>query len=319
MKAKTFAAVICALSIALVSNTIPGTQSIVEAASTTAAKTISVKDFAGRTLTFQKPVQTVVSLASGDAQLINQLGGKVVGRPNISDKNFNANILKAPVVGSAHAPDYEKITQAKPDLIIANKDLNANNLKALEATGAKVFLAGSNSIADIQKSVTLYGQLLGKSYTANAINESINKKIQAIKIDTTNPKKALMIYGAPGTLLAALPSSLAGDILAKAGAANVAASYPQMKEYAGYAQLSTERIIASNPDVVYLITHGDPEEVKKTFDDEIKKNSAWKNLKAVKNEQIIVLPANLFGTNPGTHIASALDYLVDSLAAVKQP
>ena len=30
-----------------------------------------------------------------------------------------------------------------------------------------------------------------------------------------------------------------------------------MKEYPQYAQLSVERIIEANPDVIYLITHGD--------------------------------------------------------------
>lgn len=36
-----------------------------------------------------------------------------------------------------------------------------------------------------------------------------------------------------------------------------------MKEYPQYAQLSVERIIEANPDVIYLITHGDPNSVKK--------------------------------------------------------
>ena len=35
-----------------------------------------------------------------------------------------------------------------------------------------------------------------------------------------------------------------------------------MKEYPQYAQLSVERIIEANPDVIYLITHGDPKALK---------------------------------------------------------
>lgn len=77
--------------------------------------------------------------------------------------------------------------------------------------------------------------------------------------------KALLVYGAPGTYLAALPTSLSGNILEKTGGKNIAADFPEMKEYPQYAQLSVERIIEANPDVIYLITHGDPNSVKKSI------------------------------------------------------
>ena len=70
--------------------------------------------------------------------------------------------------------------------------------------------------------------------------------------------KALLVYGAPGTYLAALPASLSGDILEKQAEKYIASDFPETKEYPQYAQLSVERIIEANPDVIYLITHGDP-------------------------------------------------------------
>lgn len=66
-----------------------------------------------------------------------------------------------------------------------------------------------------------------------------------------------------------------------------------------------------------LITHGDPEAVKDAFESEMEKNPAWKNLDAVKNGNVIILPSHLFGTNPGTNVTEALDVMMESLKQVQ--
>lgn len=282
-------------------------------AKTTADKTFVVQDFAGREVRFEKPAVRVVVLSTGDARIMHDLGAKVVGRPAIKDPSFPKEVLTSAIeVGSTHKVDYEKVTSLKADLIIANT-ANLKDVKSLEATGAKVFLGSANSVADIQKSISVYGQMTGKDAKAKEINTYINKQISGIKVDKTNQPKVLLVYGAPGSLLAALPSSLSGDLLSKAGGKNVAEDYPALKDYSNYAQLSAERIIASDPDYVMLITHGDPKEVQKSFEAEISKNAAWKNLKAVKNEKVIVLPSNLFGVNPGSKVTDALEFLTATL------
>jgi len=311
---------IAVLSLALIVASPLAAGSLASAAPTKAApttkaavtKAFTVKDFANREIKFTKPVSRVVVLSSGDARIMSDLGATVVGRPAIQDPTFPQSVMKAIEVGSTHKVDYEKVTSLKPELIIANV-ANLKDVKSLEATGAKVFLGSASSISDIQKSITLYGQMTGRDTRATEINTYMNKLLKGIKVDKENPKKVLLVYGAPGALLAALPSSLSGDLLAKAGGKNVAEDYPAMKEYSGYAQLSTERIITSDPDYVMLITHGDPAEVEKTFMAVIQKNAAWKNLKAVKNKKVIVLPSNLFGVNPGSKVTDALQFLTTKL------
>lgn len=278
-----------------------------------AASKITLKDFADRQITLTKPATRIVTLAAGDAQIVATLGGNVVGRPTTDNKQLPKAVLDAAEIGSSHAPNYEKITALKPDLIIATKSLNASNIKALEATGAVVYLASNESVIEIKQNVLKISQLLGKAKKGQVTVDAMNIKLQvAAKINKNNPK-VLMIYGAPGTLLAALPTSLSGDLLARAGGKNVAADFPKLEKMTGYAQLSAERVIAADPDIVFLITHGDPEEVEKAFKEEISKNAAWSNLKAVKNKQIIVLPSHLYGTNPGTKIGDALNVLATHL------
>ncbi|RKJ16157.1 ABC transporter substrate-binding protein, partial [Butyricicoccus sp. 1XD8-22] len=46
-----------------------------------------------------------------------------------------------------------------------------------------------------------------------------------------------------------------------------------------------------------------------SFIKEMKKNAGWKDLDAVKNERFIILPSDLFGTNPGTRVTESLEFL----------
>lgn len=103
-----------------------------------------------------------------------------------------------------------------------------------------------------------------------------------------------------------------GDILKAAGGNNIAADLPALDKYPTYASLSAEKIVEGNPQIIMLITHSDPNVVKEGFEKQMNENAAWKNLGAVKNGQIIILPSQLFD-NPGTQVVEALDYMRDLL------
>ncbi|MYL58864.1 ABC transporter substrate-binding protein, partial [Virgibacillus halodenitrificans] len=92
---------------------------------------------------------------------------------------------------------------------------------------------------------------------------------------------------------------------------------PKEEKYPQYASISPEKIVEKNPQQIMLITHGDPEAVKKAFQEEMNKNATWKNLDAVRNGQVIVLPSHLFGSNPGVKVAEALQTMQESLAEAK--
>nr|WP_255428528.1 hypothetical protein [Sporosarcina sp. resist] len=57
--------------------------------------------------------------------------------------------------------------------------------------------------------------------------------------------------------------------------------------------------------------------LKAAFESEMEKNAAWKNLDAVKNGNVFILPSHLFGSNPGTKVVEALEVMKENLAAVK--
>lgn len=275
---------------------------------------IEITDLSGRKVTFDKVPESFATLSMGDMDIIHALGGKVVGRPD-TKLTLPEELKKAKVIGNAHQPNFEQIASLKPDVLVANNGFQ-KNVPTVEGQGTKVIISSANSVQDIQKNIELYGTAMKKEDKAKELNQKINNEMK--KYEKKSDVKALLVYGAPGTYLAALPTSLSGDILEKTGGKNIASDFPEMKEYPQYAQLSVERIIEANPDVIYLITHGDPTSVKKAFEGEMMKNEAWKNLDAVKQNRVVILPPDLFGSNPGTKVTEAMDFMYKSIQDVRK-
>lgn len=173
-----------------------------------------------------------------------------------------------------------------------------------------MLLTNANSVNDILKQIRLFGSLLQKNNQAEELIHTIQNTVEDIqKHQSATRPRVLIVYGAPGTYMAALPNSLSGDILRLAGGDNIATDYPALENYPQYAQLNTERIVQSNPQLILIMTHGNPEAVKSGFLQEMKVNAAWSSMSAVQNGHVQVLPSSLFGTNPGTRVTEALNQL----------
>ncbi len=278
---------------------------------------ISITDFSDRTIDFEEKPKNIVSLGNGETDIVYALGEEVVGRPT-GDPVVDAS-KDALEVGSTHSVDIEKITSLEPDVVLGNHPMNTNDAQSIESIGSEMVLTSANSVDDIKKQVTLLGELLEQEEMSSDIIHTIDEKIDQIQTNLPDKKpRVLLVYGAPGTNMAALPNSLSGDILELAGGENIASDYPSLDAYPQYAQLNTERIIESNPQFILLMSHGNPEEVKESFIDEMANTAGWNELDAVQQDNFIILPAELFGTNPGTKVVDALDYLHELLIETKE-
>lgn len=277
-----------------------------------------VEDFAGRQVVFDDVPKRIVALSNGDVDIIYALGGEVVGRPTSRGNTTIQAAENVEQIGNTHEVDLEKVTLLKPDVVLGNYPLNQKDIPSIEGIGAKMILTSANSVADIKKQIHLFGTLLQKQEKANELIQAIDTKLGQYQTNHDIEKpRALLVYGAPGTYMAALSHSLSGNILELAGGENIAADYPALEQYPQYAQLNTERIVEANPQAIFIITHGNPEEVRDGFLKEMQENSAWSSLDAVKNNRVTVLPSDLFGTNPGTRVTEALDLMSNYLSEVR--
>ncbi|MFH5186252.1 ABC transporter substrate-binding protein [Paenibacillus sp. TAB 01] len=282
------------------------------------AGAITIRDFADRTITFPSPPKKIVALANGEMDIVYALGGELVGRPTATGPVAIQSAEKLPQVGSTHGIDLEKVALLGPDVVLGNQPMNMKDITSVEGIGSKMVLTSANSIEDVKKQISLFGQLMQKETKAQELNQAIDAKLKDIQSAASGAKpRVLMVYGAPGTYMAALNNSLSGDILVASGGENIAADYPKLENYPQYAQLNTENIMKSNPQLIVLMSHGNSDKVKEGFLKEMQQNAAWSSLDAVKNNHVEVLPNDLFGTNPGSRVAEALDLMTKLLQSVK--
>ncbi|ARK22348.1 MULTISPECIES: ABC transporter substrate-binding protein [Sporosarcina] len=281
----------------------------------TTGTAIEVTDMIGQTSTFDEVPKSVATLSSGDLDMLLALGIKVDGRPTVQGPP-NKDLEGIAEIGNPHQPNFEKIAEINPEVIIAAPSFKQHEAN-MERQGTKIVYTAANSVDDIKKTIGLFGQLFDKETEAKTIQDDITEQIEKSSADKAEAVKTLLVYGAPGTYMVALPNSLSGNLLELAGGENIASDFPNEEKYPQYASLSVEKIIERNPEMVMLITHGEPEAVKAAFEGEMLKNPAWKNLDAVKKGNVMVLPSHLFGTNPGTKVVEALDVMKESLGQVK--
>jgi iron complex transport system substrate-binding protein len=85
----------------------------------------TIVDSTNRTVTICKPVERVITYGGYDAEILYLLGDedKIVGVPDwMKDNDFRRlclpSVVEKPVAGNAKEPDYEKILELDPDLIV---------------------------------------------------------------------------------------------------------------------------------------------------------------------------------------------------------
>ena len=271
---------------------------------------ISITDYVGNVHNFDQPPATIASLSPGDMDILLNLGANVTGRPTISYETTD-EVMAIQEIGNPHEPSVEQIVALNPEVLVVPSSFK-KFASTIESTGTEVVYSEANSIDEIKQSIEMFGTLYEAEDKAQQFIEEIDTKVKEASENATGVK-TLLIYGAPGTYLTALNSSLSGDILNKAGGYNIANNFPESEKYPNYANLSVEKIVQAEPDVVMILTHSDPDAVVAGFKKQMETSSGWENLDAVKNDRIYILPADLFGNNPGTRITEALDYMINTL------
>ena len=281
----------------------------------TEATPITITDALGNTHTFEEPPASIAALSPGEMDILLALGANVTGRPTLSYE-VSADVEAIQDIGNPHEPSFEQIAVVNPEVLVVPPSFQqfAANI---EGQGTKIVYTNANSIDEIKQTIDMFGTLFKAEDKAAELNETITAKIEEAQSKSSDVN-ALLIYGAPGTYLVALDTALAGDILAKSGGNNIASDFPATEKYPTYASLSVEKIVQANPDVIMILTHANPEAVIDGFNQQMNQDAGWKNLDAVKNDRIYILPADLFGNNPGTRITESIDYMIETLESVKK-
>jgi len=189
------------------------------------------------------------------------------------------NPVDAQVVASAIQVNIEKVILLKPDMIIASSLTNPETIKTFKKLNINVlYLPLQKSFEDMCADLQTLGKILGKKGLADQIVTKAKKEVKSIRAKIplqASPPEIFFQIGA-NPLFSVISNTFQEDFIAFAGGKNIA-------EDLTIGSITREKVLVSNPDVIFISTMG------MVGQEEKKRWESFKNLKAVKNKKIFFI------------------------------
>lgn len=263
-------------------------------------------DDLGRLVRIEKAPQRIVSHVPSITETVFALGlgDKIVGRSDYDD--YPPEAAKVPSIGDYFNPAIEKIVALEPDLVLT--DGHSDTIKKLDDLKITLFTIDPKNINDIIKDLDVLGKMTATEKKAQEIINNMNQDVALVSNKSKSASKVRVFYAIdttnPALPWTAGPGSFIDAFIQLSGGENVAAKAP-----GAWAQLSIEAIVAADPEVIIIPTkHG----TAYTSIDSLKNNPAWKNITAVKNNNIQVVDADLM-ERTGPRITQGLKQLAQAI------
>lgn len=266
---------------------------------------MTVTDFFGKTTTFDKAPERIVSLSAANTEMLFALGlgSKIVGTDDYSD--YPAEAKNITHVSGYSGVSYEKIMSVSPDVIFAEDIIGEEAVTSLRDKGYKVVELKNNNMTMIKNNIQLIGKLTGTQDNATALVSGVDTKLTSIsskteKLNDTQKPTVLLLAGyLTGQSIYVYGSNTYGDDMIKLdGGVNAAGNITE------YKIMSSEALIKADPDYIIIPVDGTMT-TQKDFDNFKSGNESWmQGLKAVKNGHVIQVDGNLM-MHPGPRMPDA--------------
>lgn len=274
------------------------------------ANTITIQDTIGTT-TLPAPAQKVVALEWSFADDLLALGVTPIGiadddKPEAMTKLAGKAFDYMPL-GKRETPDLEKITEASPDLIIADSDRHTKIKEQLDQIAPTIVLnSRKGSYAESIDDFKVIAKAVGKEKEADARVKQHDQMMADLKkqVEAMGSKKVLIGVARKDGFDVHTSDSYAGQVMTEMGFQNAISNTDEP-----YVELSLETLTTLDPDVIFIATD-DSEAITNKW----KETPVWKNLKAAKNNQVFMVDRDIWtrfrGITPAEKIGqNALDFI----------
>ena len=275
-----------------------------EAAPTPAGAGATITDSAGHIITLAATPERLISLAPSTTEILFALGlgPKLLAADDFSD--YPAEAKNLPKVGGLNAAyNFEQIVALKPDLVFAAGITPPEAIAKLEQLKLPVLVLGSEktSFDSIFSDIMLAGQATGQVAQAEQITSAMKAKLESIKSKAAAATEKPLVYWELDATDPAKPYSIGtgnfvSDMVALVGAVNVFD-----KTDSPYPQVSSEQVVAANPDVIILSDAAYGITVESVM-----QRPGWQAITAVKQQRIEPIDDNLV-SRPGPRIVDGLE------------
>lgn len=261
-----------------------------------------------------KPPQKAAALIGSFADIWLLAGGELAAAANDSWDSLELPLDEQVVnLGSITEPDVESLIMAKPDLVLASVNTDAD--LALEEILAQAGIPTAYfSVSDFEEYLHMLDictMLTGRRdlYEENGLK--IQEEIMQVKsrIDGSSPRVLFLRASASSVKAKGSEGNVCGEMLADLGCINIADKEDSLLE-----DLSMEAILAEDPDYIFITTQGSNQEAAmENARQLLLDNPAWNALTAVKEGRYYVLDKRLYNLKPNARWGEAYQGLADIL------
>ena len=252
----------------------------------------------------------IVAMApsSGEVVFALGLGEQLVGVSRFA--KYPPEVADIAKVGGYLDVDLEAIVRLKPDVVVLLKE-QSELAKQLENLGMSTLMVDHMSVEGIIDSITKVGAKFDKVDEANALLESLDSRINAVKSGAqSKPHKRLLL--SIGRELGV--GKVTGLVAAGAGG-----YHQQLIEIAGYTnaysgaenfpQLSREHLLRMNPELIIDMVNLRDSQVH-GVDSILADWNSFPELSAVKNGKVFLLVGDAHFV-PGPRFVSTLEWIAN--------
>ncbi len=249
----------------------------------------------------------IVSLSTTHTEIIQALGGEelLVGVDSFSQVRGTVKKIDAFTVTA------NEILELDADVVLIAFDINgiANDLEELEIKYA--LLPPARNFEDVYSQIEIIGDLIKKENKAKDLTSSMKEDVSTI-LQNKTPKDIKIFHeiGYTYGVYTVNKNSFIGEIYNLLGVENIANELDDPFG-SGYPEISEEKIIESNPD---LIVVGHSDYLNKDFST----RTSWKNVTAVESNNVYFLDENL-ANNWGVNTVDLLNVLNEISNSKKDP
>lgn len=263
---------------------------------------LTLKDSAGTEVHVDKMPERIISLSPGATEILYAIeaGNRVVATDAFSDYPDAAK--STPKIAYSN-PNPEATLALRPDLVIM-ATRQEQFIAQFRGLGMTVYLAKEpESLDGVYTQITTFGQLTGRTTEATKVIADMRKEIDAVTASISGVQQGPRVFfELDSTLYTAAPNTFIGAMLTLLKARNVAEGATTQ-----FPQLSSEAVIASNPEVVLLADHAFGQSLET-----VAARPGWAGVAAVTNKRVYAIDPNT--TNrPGPRLAQGIRALGQAL------
>ena len=266
----------------------------------------TITDDAGRTVTLPTKPTRIVVTSAGFLEPLNAVGVAVVGRPD--SKNQMPDWARdLPSVGHVYQIDTERLLACAPDLVIVNKGMNEKLLPLLDENKIPALVVELKTYDDVKRGLKTFAAVSGNVDAAQSLIQQMDADIQAV-VDCVpkSPLRVAILHSTAQGLTVQLDGSIAGSIVQMFGWQNVASGMTPLEKNPDAAPYSMEMLAEQNPEIIFVTSMGDVDELRANMMAAVAQNDAWQAIGAVKDNRLYFLPQDLFLLSPGLRYPDAV-------------